>query len=380
MRDIQIFKAGKHTDANTGRVIEFTQAHIAASCAAYDPAVSEAPFVKGHPKTDKPAHGWVASLRDEAGVMFAAPRQVDPAFSEDVRAGRFKKRSASFYSPDHPNNPAPGVYYLKHVGWLGAVPPAVKGMPDAEFAEPDADTGVLTFAIETDPLELSDYGDLENASLWRRVRDFFLEQFGAEKTDAVIPNYAVANLEEEARKQSQPKDTPVNAFNEEEQRMNEALAAQQAELKKREEALAAQTAAFAEREEKIKTAEAAARRTATVAFVESLVDTGKVLPVHKRGLTEFMLVLGDGIVEFTEGETVVKQSPAEFLRSYLSAQPKLVAFGEHAASPPETHGKKYKAPRGYQVNSDALEIHAKALDYAEQNKTDYITAVMAVSQ
>ncbi len=50
-----------------------------------------------------------------------------------VKAGRFKSRSASFYHPDNPNNPKPGVYYLRHVGFLGAQPPAVKGLKAVEF-------------------------------------------------------------------------------------------------------------------------------------------------------------------------------------------------------------------------------------------------------
>lgn len=64
----------------------------------------------------------------------AEPHQVDPEFAEMVNAGRFKKISASFYTPDAPNNPVPGVYYLRHVGFLGAQPPAVKGLKQAEFA------------------------------------------------------------------------------------------------------------------------------------------------------------------------------------------------------------------------------------------------------
>jgi len=53
-----------------------------------------------------------------------------------VNKGRYKKISASFYSPNYPFNPAPGSYYLKHVGFLGAVPPAVKGLGDARFSTP----------------------------------------------------------------------------------------------------------------------------------------------------------------------------------------------------------------------------------------------------
>ncbi|MBF0186018.1 MAG: hypothetical protein HQM06_16735, partial [Magnetococcales bacterium] len=50
-------------------------------------------------------------------------------------AGRFKKISASFYPPDSPNNPTPGLFALRHIAFLGAQPPAIKGLPDAKFAD-----------------------------------------------------------------------------------------------------------------------------------------------------------------------------------------------------------------------------------------------------
>ena len=77
---------------------------------------------------------------------------MDAAFAETVAAGRFKKIFASFYSPDAPANPVPGVYYLRHVGFLGAQPPAVTGLRSPEFADNEA--GVVEFA---------DWGDLKNA-------------------------------------------------------------------------------------------------------------------------------------------------------------------------------------------------------------------------
>ena len=133
---LQIFRAGRHT-AMSGAVLDFSDADLAATAAAYDPARSEAPIVVGHPKTDGPAYGWVRSLSFAEGGLEAEPHQVDPAFAELVDAGRFKKISASFFTPDAPNNPVPGVYYLRHVGFLGAQPPAVKGLRSPEFADVD---------------------------------------------------------------------------------------------------------------------------------------------------------------------------------------------------------------------------------------------------
>ncbi len=144
-----IFKAGTHRTVN-GRAIVFSEEDLAATAAAYDPAVHEAPVVVGHPKTDDPALGWVSGLKCVGLRLEADFRQLDPAFAEAVEAGRYKPVSAAFYAPDSPRNPKPGVYYLRHVGALGAVPPSIKGLGPLTFAEDD--TVFIAFG-EDDPAD-----------------------------------------------------------------------------------------------------------------------------------------------------------------------------------------------------------------------------------
>lgn len=143
---IVIFRAGSQTD-NTGNALNFTLADVQAMAACYDPARHEAPLTLGHPGDDKPAYGWVKSLQAMPdGRLMMLADQLDPVFAEGVKAGRFKKRSACFYPPNHPGNPAPGNWYLRHVAWLGAQPPAVKGLADASFGTPSSD-GAISFAL-----------------------------------------------------------------------------------------------------------------------------------------------------------------------------------------------------------------------------------------
>lgn len=137
---IEIFKAGTHVDT-AGNTRVFTVEDVKGMASAYDPALHEAPLVIGHPMDDKPAQGWVTALKaSEEGVLLMMVRKVDPTFAADVKAGRFLKRSASFYPPMAPNNPRPGRWYLRHVAWLGAMPPAVKGLSDVNFGGADAGT------------------------------------------------------------------------------------------------------------------------------------------------------------------------------------------------------------------------------------------------
>lgn len=139
---IEIFRAGTHVDnAGTSRV--FSVADVKAMAAAYSPTHQEAPLTLGHPDTNHPAYGWVKALTatDDGRLLMQADK-VDPDFAAGVKAGRHKKRSASFYPPQSPSNPTPGQWYLRHVGWLGAHPPAVKGLADVSFGAETADEAV----------------------------------------------------------------------------------------------------------------------------------------------------------------------------------------------------------------------------------------------
>lgn len=143
MNPINIFRAGRHT-GTTGLSLTISEADVHASAEAYDPRVHEAPLVIGHPSQSAPAYGWVSKLTASGADLWATPHQVHADFAELVRAGLYKKVSASFYSPEAKNNPIPGVYYLRHVGFLGAAAPAVKGLAGIEFGA--MDVGVIEFA------------------------------------------------------------------------------------------------------------------------------------------------------------------------------------------------------------------------------------------
>ncbi|WP_231087452.1 hypothetical protein [[Haemophilus] ducreyi] len=127
-------KLGTHT-AMDGRAISFTTDMLNDIAGSYDPQLSESPIVIGHPTLTAPAYGWVKQTSVEDGTLYAHVGQVDAAFAEAVNEGRYKKRSASIFLPDTPGNPKPGHYYLRHIGFLGAIPPAVKGLADVNFAQ-----------------------------------------------------------------------------------------------------------------------------------------------------------------------------------------------------------------------------------------------------
>lgn len=143
---IEIFRPGTFT-AVDGEQYAFSRDDLLASIAAYDPAGEPAPLVIGHPKLDDPAYGWVGSVELDGDIMLANPIDVEPAFAEAVRAKRYRRVSASWYPPTHPANPKPGVWYLRHVGFLGAAAPAVRGLKPVNFSE-DRAAGAVSFEID----------------------------------------------------------------------------------------------------------------------------------------------------------------------------------------------------------------------------------------
>ena len=126
---IPIFHGGTQTDSQGNTHDGDTL--IDKAVANFNPVIHEPPAVVGHPRENAPAYGWVEKVKaefvDGVNTLFAKFRQVDPEFKKLVESGAYKKRSASFY-PD-------GT--LRHVGFLGAMPPAVKGLADVNFADSD---------------------------------------------------------------------------------------------------------------------------------------------------------------------------------------------------------------------------------------------------
>ncbi|MEO5341064.1 MAG: hypothetical protein H7837_11215 [Magnetococcus sp. MYC-9] len=343
---LPIFKVGRHTDMS-GTTLVITEADLQQTVAAYQPGRHEAPLVVGHPQHDAPAWGWVASLALLDGVLLATPHQVEPAFAEQVSRGRYKKISASFYTPNAPSNPHPGVYYLRHVGFLGAQPPAVKGLPDPMFRE--AEPGVVTW--ETTPEEA--------------------------ETTSDDPSLLHTQNRMENEMPALPETVDLSAF--------------EAELQRKTEELSVREAQFAEREARLHSAETAFKRqqdlSSSLHFVEQLVQQGRILPRHRSGLAAFIASLDEsGLLEFAEpgeeegGEPVqIKSSAREFIQRFLQELPNVVAYQEWSAvGGTGTHPLSFSAAEGYMVDAAGLELHSKVTAYADQHKVDFASALQAI--
>lgn len=320
---VEIFRAGSHTD-DSGTTHEFSEADVQRMAEVYDPTQREAPLTVGHPEHNLPAYGYVQSLGVNAtGRLAMNTHQVLPQFAEMVRAGSFKKRSASFYPPSHPNNPAPGAWYLRHVAFLGAQPPAIAGLADIQFSEGEA-AGLVQFS-EATPSTTQPSQEQDDMS--KELQD---------KLDAA--NKLAAD-EKAAREKAE---------------------------RERDEAKTKVTS-FAEQQKKD-------RHATYVSFAETQIKAGKLLPKDKDMAVATQAALADAeAVSFSEGDTTRKVAPLQWLQGLIADAKPVVSFGEFA---PGGGGEGSEAG-GAKGKSDA-EIHKAAEAYMREKKVSYAEAVSHV--
>ena len=379
-KPLHIFKPGQWTTI-AGEAIEFSEADLAASAKAYNPKLHKAPIVVGHPKTDDPAVGWAKSLTVSERGLFITPEKVNPAFAESVRTGSYGTISAKFYRPTDASNPVPGVWYLRHVGFLGAQPPSVKGLEEPEFAEDD---GCVCFQ---EGVEFGEWDAMTSAGLLRNLREWILGRFGTEEADKVLPNYEVRALElgaqEEINKSRAAQGQALAAFAEDaetapatdplppkESTVNEEEAAQ----------LREQNAALQRQNEELVRAQAEkdakAKHQANVEFAESLVNEARIPSAQKDQVSALITQLETTPdVEFGEGDD--KKPLHQVLRDFLKLLPPSVEFGE-SATKKRADADLDGAAFAEGADPDRVAQHRRISAHAKEHGVSYATAAHAV--
>ena len=121
---VDIFRSGIHADSSN-TTHSFSSDNISHMIQSFSPVRDRVPLVIGHPKMDSPAYGWLAGLRQEGEVLQAQFKDVHEDIKQLVERKHYKNVSVSLY----------GNKTLRHVGLLGAVPPAIKGLKEVQFSE-----------------------------------------------------------------------------------------------------------------------------------------------------------------------------------------------------------------------------------------------------
>lgn len=356
MKRINIFRAGTHTDSS-GTKMDFTEDMLKAAVSNYSPSIHEAPIVVGHPTTNGPAWGWIEKLEYSDGNIYAIPKQVNADFADQVQQGAYKKVSASWYLPDAPNNPSPGALSLRHVGFLGAQPPAVKGLQAIEFNETDDAT--IEFS---DSWAIAD-GQSMIANTFKALREFIIDKFSKEDADQVIPSYLSdelkSNAEYIARQQSESDEAITPSFNEVNTVTLEELQAANAALTAANEAHEAENAALKSQVSSFEESKAAARKTEIALKVDALITSGKATPAQRPQLLAFAEALEatGKTIEFGEGDNKRELNSADALIDFLSKGKTAVDFEERSQDENE--------PKTDDLT--AAQIAVRARDFAEKN-------------
>jgi hypothetical protein len=366
---IKVLRTGAFVDRK-GTPVSFDEARLDRIAANYDPAKSETPLVVGHPQHDSPAFGWVEKFKRVGRDLFALPKQVAAEFAEAVNAGRFKYVSCAVRADDT----------IRHIGFLGAEPPAVKGLGPVMLSEDD----------EYQEVELAEVDIWTTKNLFqnilrifRRMREAVIAKLGVEEADRIIPNdtldYMIRdaeNIEQKPTSQfSEPQEGGMDAKTLQQQ--FEAEQAKTAQLSEQVTTLTNQVTALTQ--EKETATRAAARKAAGVALSEALsplVDGGKVTPFQRDVAAQLAECLhGLAEIELSEGEgdqaAKVKKTPVQYLQDLLSSLPKQVELGEVAT------GARAARPVDM-TNGDDIESRAREYMLSEEKKGHAVGVADAV--
>lgn len=122
-----MFKTGEHTDSN-GITNEFSHSHIEKIAQNYRERLRKdsqnlAPVVIGHPTDNQPARGWVKHIFRRGNSLIGDIEIVDKDFLESINEGKYRNVSIAVDSD----------YNFIHLGFLGAVNPAVEGLNPLKY-------------------------------------------------------------------------------------------------------------------------------------------------------------------------------------------------------------------------------------------------------
>ncbi|MDK9716733.1 MAG: hypothetical protein OEL57_02355 [Trichlorobacter sp.] len=317
-----VFRAGKHTDSS-GNTRNWTTDDLDKIVCSFNPEVHEPPLVIGHPADNAPAFGWVAGIKREGTGLYLKYKDVANEFKDWAAKKLFKKKSIALY-PDGS---------LRHIGYLGAMPPAIKGLPDFAFNDGDRGTAIT--------YEYSDWRMTTLGQIILRLRDHLVETLGAEKADNIIKGWEVQDLltpppepeqsnslynepEEEGMKPEEVQDLITKAVG--------TTAAQFAEnMKTVGETIKGLSEQVGNLQKQLTTERDGRLRAEFREFLMTPEMQQRVAEGSREATINHMMTLASAApVEFGEGDGKTTRSALDVYKGQLMALPTVVQFGEHA--------------------------------------------------
>lgn len=366
---VDVFRAGTHTDMK-GQVCTFSQADLDQMVANH--ALGAAPAVLGHPEHDNPAYAWTTGVKRDGDTLYVRFADINPDFAKGIDSGAYRNRSV--FVVNHPQH----GWRLRHVGWLGAAPPAIDGLkPVGKAFSADEGEGHQFGAIEIGANALEDL-----AGLLRGLREQIIADKGIEAADAAIPTWRIDGLVRQAELMRDQSQDSAARFAHHTEDTIVTTPTQDALDKARKDGEAAAEARFSAQlsatNNQLAQLQSQHRNERINGQIAGWQKDGKVLPADVPGMAAFMATLEDGApTEFAfsaaDGKEV-KQTPAAWFAAFMAARKPLMTLGvrlQHEDPP---------TPEG-----DPAAIAAKAHKYInEQNAAgltvSYAAAVAHVSK
>lgn len=379
-----LFKTGTHKDT-TGVEHKITGAELQAIEKKFSELNDDSPLVVGHPETNSPAYGWLKKVKVFGDKLMGMAEDVIPEFAEAVNKRMFKKISLSL-RPD---------FSIRHVGFLGAAPPAVKGLipvPVGCFAEGPGD---FTIEFSEEELNFSDdwsqYKIRSIGNVVQRLRDFIVEKFGIEAADKVADQWTIDNLKEDPPPPDKEIAEAIPGGFTEHTTPGRGKEDKPMEVKKTETPAAAPTGEFAERVatletqnatllEENKTLKRKGLEDKARDFVEKAAQAGRVPAKFVRGLIELVVDLQQQNQEINFSETE-KKPAGTLLMEFIESAPVQVPTKEVGTpAVDETQGETSAEFSESNTKPERLELHKKAKALQRKEKISFSEALEKVTK
>jgi len=328
----EIFKTGSHT-SDKGISKEYTLDDLNFIANSYNPQVDEAPIVIGHPEDNDPAFGWVSSLSvSEDGKLIAdAPEdKLHPDFLNALKEGIYKKRSISL-TPDGK---------LRHIGFLGAAKPAVKGLADIQFSSPSSEVYEFDFLprhSETKP------GDMEPE----------VEMVEGENKPEIV-------------------DDKLFVLSQEITQLKETISSIQQNFSESEISLT--KASIEKLTSHLNSLQAKISNSDFDNLLDDKVEEGTLTPAIKDKVLEISNFMQAQNFSDNFSSSKFQSDVNNLLLSLVNSFPKIIYY-ENFAEKPEEENFKDDSFLGMEVDTESKQLHQKALTLMKKDNITYLNAV-----
>jgi hypothetical protein len=385
---IDMFPAGFHTDSS-GRSKQWTTAELEEAAESYNSIVGthDAPILIGH--DGNTSYGWLKRAYVEGDRLRGDFDEVDPTFAENAKAGRYKKKSISFYPPDHPANPTPGKLNIRHLAIVGI--PAIKGLAS------DFEAGDLAGTLIYDYAEVTITSPSQAiATVFRNFREWLIETQDLDIADRVVPAMAIdvlsqttfaqqaelSSLQEQIfglsnaiaqMEMAKPDENNQQNFGEQPMTTEESTP----EVNDFQETIDAQAQEISRLKEQLAKMQKQADRATVQSFAEQMVSNRKITRDEVPSIMAIALQLDNATaVDFGEGGSC--KTPRQYYLDSIAGRKELYSIAPMSTAPseaPPEFGEVSRSSKTANFSEESLTADLKIKAYMTQHSCSYAEAV-----